>query len=266
MSALHTRGLDAEGFILTLPAVPVQLEFQPVLEDVCTSLAQPEFGLDGLYLYGSVARGEATPGESDLDLTLVLRESPTPQVLERLDVLRRDLERRHLHVTKIDFDIGSRAHVLAAENRTRWGFWLKHHCRCLWGNDLSPQFERFKPSREIALAVNGDFEAVLSDYLSRIAGADSEPQRLGLQREASRKLVRATQVLRPEEATAWPQTLEEHVAMFVRYHPAKVTQIAFFLFEARNPSAPTDNFCARLRAFLDWMVSQQQLLLGAVER
>lgn len=265
MSALHTRGLDAEGFILTLPAAPVQPEFRVVLEDVCTSLAQPELGLDGLYLYGSVARGEATPGESDLDLTLVLRES-TPQLLERLDVLRRELERRHPHLSKIDFDIGSRAQVLALENRNRWGFWLKHQCRCLWGNDLSVQFERFKPSREIALAVNGDFEVVLSDYLSRIAGADSEPQRLGLQRQASRKLVRATQVVRPEEATAWPQTLEEHVAMFVRYHPAKVTQIAFFLFEARNPSAATENFCARLRAFLDWMVSQQRLLFGAVER
>lgn len=264
MSALSTKGVDSEGFILTLPAVPVQPEFQSLLEDVCALLAQPEFGLDGLYLYGSVARGEASPGESDLDLTLVLRES-TPQVLERLEVLRRDLERRHSQVTKIDFDIGSRAQVLAAENRNRWGFWLKHHCRCLWGDDLSLQFERFKPSRAITLAVNGDFEAVLSDYLVRIAGADTEQQRLGLQREASRKLVRATQVVCPEETRMWPQTLEEHVSMFVQHYPTKVAQVAYFLFEARNPSATADNFCARLQAFLDWMVAQQHPPIGAVE-
>ncbi|MBN2976913.1 DNA polymerase III subunit beta [Pseudomonas fluorescens] len=251
-------GLDADGFILTVSDRPVQRQYQPLLADVCASLPQAGIGLDGIYLYGSVARGDAVPGVSDLDLTLVLHEPATAQVLEQLEAIRHELEQRHPQVTKIDFDIGSRSQVLAAENRHSWGYWLKHHCRCIWGNDLSQHFERFRPSREIALAVNGDVEQVLAGYLARIARVDTEQVRLRLQREASRKLIRATHAVCLDDASSWPQTLEEHAAMFVRCYPAKVTQIAFFLFEARNPEAEAGHFSSRLQAFLSWMVSLQK--------
>lgn len=256
MSPAQSTGVDAEGFILTVPHVPVQREFQPLLEAVCNVLSQPDLGVDGIYLYGSVARGDALPGVSDLDLTVVLGEPPTSAVLERLERVRCHLAVRYPQVTKVDFDIGSRAQVLAIENSNSWGFWLKHHCRCVWGNDLSAQFERFRPSQEIAQAVNGDFETVLTAYLTRLAGADNEQERLRLQREASRKLIRSTQILCGEQAS-WPQTLEEHVALFVQGYPTRVTQVAFFLFEARNPSADRERFAARLQDFLGWMVSQR---------
>jgi predicted nucleotidyltransferase len=253
----RSTGIDAQGFILTVPVVPVQPEFQLLLDDVCITLSQVEPGLDGIYLYGSVARGDATPGASDLDLTLVLREPPTPQVLEQLEGLRRALEQRHPQVRKIDFDIGHRAQVLAHENSNRWGFWLKHHCRCVWGDDLSLRFERFRPSREIALAINGDFEPVLTAYLAHIEHASAEFERHRLQREAARKLIRATHVLRAEGTLTWPHTLEDHVALFVEHYPTMRIQIAYFLFEARNPSAERDQFSTRLHTFLAWMVAQQ---------
>lgn len=254
----NSSGIDPDGYILSVPHNPMQPEFQALLEDVCASLSPDDLGLDSLYLYGSVARGDATPGVSDLDLTLVLREPPTAPLLARLEAIRRALEQRHPQVIKVDFDIGSRGQVLAADNSNSWGFWLKHHCRCLWGNDLSLHFERFRPSRDIAVALNADFEHVLAGYLTRIAQAATQQDRLRLQREASRKVVRATHALRSEDATTWPQTLEEHVALFVRRYPTMITQVAFFLFEARNPEAEVDNFTTRLQTFLGWMASQQQ--------
>jgi hypothetical protein len=99
-------------------------------------------------------------------------------------------------------------------------------------------------------------EPATADLLARLEAVRcTETQRLRLQREASRKLIRSTHVLRSEEASTWPHTLEEHVAMFVRGYPQRVTHIAFFLFEARNPGATMENFITRLRAFLDWMAS-----------
>nr|WP_218169950.1 nucleotidyltransferase domain-containing protein [Pseudomonas costantinii] len=242
---------------MTVADAPLQPEFQPLLADVCATLSQADIGLDGIYVYGSVARGDAVPGDSDLDLTVVFSEPPHSQALEQLELLRQALELRHPVVTKIDVDIGHRAEVLAPENSNRWGFWLKHHCRCVWGDDLSQRFERFEPSREIALAVNGDFKQVLSGYLTRIGKADSVPERLRLQREASRKLLRATHTLRAEDALMWPHTLEEHVGLFVQHYPTMRIQIAYFLFEARNPSAEREAFSTRLQSFVAWMVSQQ---------
>ncbi|WP_248750086.1 nucleotidyltransferase domain-containing protein [Pseudomonas sp. MWU15-20650] len=257
MSTVLPTGVDAQGIVLRVGDAAIQPEFQPVLADACATLAQAGLGLLGIYVYGSVARGDASPGESDLDLTLILGEPPDSSVRESLDRLRQALEQRHPSVTKIDFDIGDRAEVLAPEHQPKWGFWLKHHCRCVWGEDLSLHFEGFKPSRDVARALNADFEPVLSGYLTRIDGVDSVPERLRLQREAARKLIRATHTLRPEDALMWPHTLEEHVALFVQHHPEMRVQIAYFLFEARNPSAEREAFCTRLQAFVTWMVSQQ---------
>lgn len=250
------QGLDANGCVLTVGDAPLQPEFQPLLTDVCTTLAQAGLGLHSLYLYGSVARGDAIPGESDLDLTLVLNEPPDSLALERWEQLRQAVAQRHSTVSKIDFDIGHSAEVLAAENHNRWGFWLKHHCRCVWGDDLSLRLQPFRPSREIALALNGDFEPVLTAYLTRIEQAGTEQQRHRLQREAARKLIRATHTLRAADAAGWPHSLEEHVALFVQQYPTMRIQIAYFLFEARNPSAEREAFCTRLQAFVSWMVSQ----------
>lgn len=257
MSTAQPAGVDADGFVLTVGDHPVQPEFEPLMADVCQTLSQPESGLHSLYLYGSVARGEATPGVSDLDLTLVLNEPPDAHALEQLERIRQTLEQRHPEVTKIDFDIGHRAEVLAPEQNNRWGFWLKHGCRCVWGDDLAPHFERFRPSRDIAQALNGDFQQSLAAYRERIDLASDASERLRLQREASRKLIRSTQTLREQDAPGWPRTLEEHVGGFVQQYPTMRVQVAYFLFEARNPSAEREPFLSRLDAFVAWMVSQQ---------
>ncbi|CRM51232.1 putative nucleotidyltransferases [Pseudomonas sp. 24 E 13] len=258
MSAECPIGVDVEGHIVTVDAVPVQPEFEPLLKDVLATLSQPAFGLEGIYLYGSVARGDANAEASDLDLTLVLRDPPQAAVLEQLERARLALEQRHSCISKIDFDIGHRAQVLAPENHNRWGFWIKHHCRCVWGDDLGLRFEPFRPSRDIALALNGDFAQVLSRYRASILQAANPPQRLRLQREAARKLIRSTHTLRSPDALMWPQTLEEHVAMFTQRYPTRVAQIAYFLFEARNPSAECAAFLQRLEAFVEWMASQSE--------
>ena len=255
MTTQKPAGIDGDGYILTVADGPIQPEFQPLLADVCATLSRPELGLHGIYLYGSIARGEGETGISDLDLSLILVEPPDAPVLEQLESARLALEQRHPHVTKIDFDIGHRAQVLAPENLNSWDFWLKHHCRCLWGEDLSLHVEPFRPSRAIALAVNGDFEQALTAYLLRIEQASTEHTRLGLQREASRALIRATHTLRAVDAQNWPQTLEDYVGLFVQHYPNMRVQIAYFLFEARNPSAEGEAFTTRLRAFLSWMVS-----------
>ena len=82
-------GVDAQGCVLTLDNVSFQPEFEPLLADVIASLSQS--GLDGIYVYGSVARGEASPGESDLDLSLILLEPPDASVLAHLEALRQSL-------------------------------------------------------------------------------------------------------------------------------------------------------------------------------
>lgn len=210
----------------------------------------------GIYLYGSIANGTARPGLSDLDLSLVLRHPPSAADKDKLESVRLALAQRHPEVVKIDFDIGSRAEVLAPEHLFSWGYWLKHHCRCLWGNDLSTQFDRFKPSRAIAIAVNGDFDAALKRYAERMAQTSALAEIRRLQREASRKLIRSINVLRTDEDRSWPRELGEYAAQLLMHYPQLKEQVDFFLMQAKSPDASADQFIQQLQRFADWMMQE----------
>ncbi|KQV16555.1 hypothetical protein ASE03_23745 [Kitasatospora sp. Root187] len=74
------KGLDDQGFIAREGSLDrVQPEFGPLVEAARRGIAET-FGPDRLhsgYLYGSIPRGTARPGRSDLDLLLALHRPPT---------------------------------------------------------------------------------------------------------------------------------------------------------------------------------------------
>ena len=245
------------------PHGPFQPAYLDLIDDLRTALlAQAGELLDGIYLYGSVARGDATPGVSDLDVTLILRHRPAPRDASMLEALRLALAARHPEVSKIDFDIGTRTDALAPRHLHSWGYWLKHHCRCIWGNDLSRCFTPFPPSRTIALAVNGDIVEVLERQAGEIEQLREQTidtaKLVRRQREAARRLLRATSVLRAEDEPSWPQTLEQHAALFLSSYPAMREQIDFFMRHAGQGGLPDEQFVTRLRAFAGWLQLQLQ--------
>ncbi|MDT3719076.1 nucleotidyltransferase domain-containing protein [Pseudomonas oryzihabitans] len=250
-------GLDAEGFIRQVPRVSFQAEYRAVLTAVRSQLPTSMGShLVALYVYGSVAEGCARPGHSDLDLTLILSDAcPSAKVVE-LEHLRRALELKHPEVSKIDFDIGRRAEALAAGSRLSWGFWLKHHCRWMWGEDLARRFAPFKPEVAIARAVSGEVLPVLEGYLQTMAGCTLPAERLRLQREAARRLLRSLLVLRRPEEIDWPWTLEDHWARALRLHPEQGSALVFFYAEAQQLQAGAPEFGQRLAEFLSWFAQQ----------
>ena len=106
---------------------------------------------------------------------------------------------------------------------------------------------------------------VLNHYLQRIAATRDDMEALRLQREAARKLIRATNVLRPCSGGFWPRTLEEFAGCFSERHPELAESIDFFLIQARAPCMPKTLFNARLSSFLEWLHRQQQLLASELD-
>ena len=89
---------------------------------------------------------------------------------------------------------------------------------CLEG-DVITNLQLFKPSRAIALAINGDFASILGKYAEKIEHKTDAIELRRLQREASRKIIRSTNVLRMEQDESWPLTLEDHVELFLQIAP-----------------------------------------------
>lgn len=244
---------------------PLQPEFVALVDDARNSLCQVlGASLDSLYLYGSVARSCARPGQSDLDLTLVLSRPLAPQEQDALEQAHAALQARHPEVAKIDLDPGVRDEVLHPAHANSWGYWLRHECRCIYGADLGLRFPPFQPSRALAQAINGDYGAVLADYARRIAQAATPEALRRLQKEAARKLVRASNVLRPANDDYWPQTLEDYAGYFSRHYPEMAEPMAFFLVHATAPWASAEAFNTQLANLGHWM-QQTQKAQGVVD-
>jgi len=252
--------VDKAGIISTIANHKIQSAFQPVIDQATTELVRLlGCQLHSLYLYGSIAHGRAVAFRSDLDLSLILQQLPTDQQNQQLALLAQQLQSTYPQVTKVDFDIGTVAEVNDPANKSSWGYWLKHQCRCIYGQDLSQQFALFYPSRTIALAVNGDFSAVLQDYIERISALTPKDKASArLQKEAARKLVRATNVLRDNADNDWPDSLADYAVRFNQRYPALASEMNYFLAQCQQPDLNTPLFITRLAAFKDWLALEDQ--------
>ncbi|UMO86196.1 nucleotidyltransferase domain-containing protein [Pectobacterium sp. PL64] len=246
--------VDHNGYI-TLPKLnELQPEFARVVAHVVTTLNQyfPEL-IHSLYVYGSVAEGRAKMGKSDLDMTVIFNDESCQIATTQLTAVQCGLEQDHSVVSKIDFDCGLLQQVLHPDNKFSWGYWLKHHCVCVYGEDLSGRFHPFKPSKEIAVAVNGDFLLVLEKLIAQMQSSSDENKKLLLQRAAARKAIRATSILRNEHDKDWPETLEEHRLKLSARYPAKAEVMDYLLATSYEPRGDIADFQKRIMAFANWL-------------
>ncbi|EMG6526310.1 MULTISPECIES: hypothetical protein [Providencia] len=141
---------------------------------------------------------------------------------------------------------------MSEANLYSWGYWIKHHCRCIYGHDLATYFSQLIPSREIAEAVNGDFVNVLNDYIDQINHCNDDAELKLLYRAASRKLIRSTNILRWKKDNDWPETLSEYTQKLVQRYPERQFEINYFLYQGTVPFAD-EQFVGKLIQFINWL-------------
>lgn len=238
--------------------LPVFTAFQPAFAPLVTdavqklSSAMPDL-IHSIYVYGSLVEGTATETLSDLDLTVIFRREPDDASAEKIAAIKSRLERQYPVISKIDLDLGVLGTVMLPDHAERWGYWLKHHCVCVYGEDLRDGFELFRPSRNLAIAVNGDFLTVLNHYISRMSPSLEPSERYALQRASARKAIRSTNILREADDSDWPLTLEEHCEKFSVQYPALAEEIEYLLSISQRPRGDIMIFAGRLTTFAYWL-------------
>ena len=246
--------VDKNGFISQPDFSGFQPAFSPLVSDAIQRLnaALPDL-IHSVYVYGSLVDGSAVETQSDLDLTLIYRREPDADEVAQTDAMKSSLEQDYPVVSKIDIDPGVLEDVMLPANVNLWGYWLKHHCVCVYGDDLRECFEPFRPSREIAIAVNGDFLTVLNGYVALMKPTLEPAQRHGLQRAAARKAIRSTNLLREENDRDWPVSLEELCEKFNDRYPALTEEMDYFLSISHRPRGDVMAFAGRIITFSYWL-------------
>jgi len=235
---MRRPGLDEDGFIARegdLARVPAA--FAPVVAAARDGI-RDAFGprLHSAYLYGSVPRGTAVPGVSDLDVLLALRGEPGDADRAAARRLEESLDAAFPVVNGAGIVLASTAVVLSDLERYDFGWFVACLCTPLLGEDLAARLPRYRPTALLARETNGDLGDLLPGWRERLRaagpGADLRPMGRGI----SRRVVRTGFTLVMPRWGGWTSDLGESAAVFGRYYPARREQMRAAAAEARAPT------------------------------
>jgi hypothetical protein len=206
--------LDPEGYIRPeVDLANLQPEYQGV-PDAAADLLADEFGprLHSAYLYGSVARGNAVPGRSDVDLIAVLLAAPTDEDRVRADRVARALVERFPVLFSAGVGLTHLQEVRSPAQRYSGQVFLRELAVPIWGQDLRPSLPRTKPSAAVAAGFHADTHAVLARARQEL-GTSTDPEVIRRAcRIAARRMVQVAFAVVMAREGVWATVLEEQAA------------------------------------------------------
>ncbi|ORT61469.1 nucleotidyltransferase domain-containing protein [Streptomyces sp. CB03238] len=220
--------------------------------------------LHSAYLYGSIPRGTATPGVSDLDLLVVLREEPTDADRDAVADLEAELDRRFPQIDGAGvLLVGVRA-VMSELERHDLGFFVACLCTPLLGDDLAGRLPRYRPTSLLARETNGDLALLLPRWRQRVAEATTDAERGRLGRRVGRRLVRTGFTLAMPRWGDWTSDLEEMAEVFGGYYPRRAAQMRTAVAVGRGGAEGADP--AALGTLIDdlgpWLAAEYRAVHG----
>jgi uncharacterized protein len=239
-AVMQPKGLDEDGFIARegdLSRVPEA--FAPVVAATRAGIAGA-FGparLHSAYLYGSVPRGTAVPGVSDLDVLLALHDEPADAGRAAARRLEAALDARFPQVNGVGILLASTATLLSDVERHDLGWFVACLCTPLAGPDLAARLPRYRPTSLLARETNGDLGDLLPGWRDRLRAERTEEGLRALSRYVGRRVVRTGFTLVMPRWGGWTSDLGESAVVFGRYYPDRASQMAAAAAIGRAPAA-----------------------------
>ncbi|MEU3723649.1 nucleotidyltransferase domain-containing protein [Streptomyces sp. NPDC031705] len=261
---MERRGLDADGYFEREGSLGrIQPAFaEPVA--AARARAADAYGprLHSAYLYGSVPRGTARPGLSDLDLLIALHREPGDEDRDTAEVLGRGLDEDFPQIDGVGILLYGKERLLSEQERYDLGWFLACLCTPLLGDDLAEHLPRYRPDSTLAREANGDLAALLPRWRARFEAASEPAEFRRMNRFFSRHLVRTAFTLVMPRWGGWTSDLTESAEVFGRYYPERAAQLRRAAVVAL---APTED-PAVARAYLDdlgpWLADEFTARLG----
>ncbi|MET7842974.1 nucleotidyltransferase domain-containing protein [Streptomyces sp. NPDC005356] len=259
--ATTARGLDDRGFIEREGSLSrIQPDFRPVVSAARDSLLAA-FGprMTSAYLYGSVPRGTARPGRSDLDLLLALRDEPTDEDRAEAKALADVLDKDFAQIDGVGLIILSRTQVLSDLERHDLGWFVACLCTPLLGEDLAEYLPRYRPDSLLARETNGDLRLFLPRWRERITRGD-DPRTLD--RLISRHLVRTGFTLVMPRWNGWTSDLTQMAEVFGTYYPQRAEAMRQATRAAYEPVGAPHTLRAYTEDLGPWLAAEYEAVHG----
>jgi len=269
------HGLDRDGTIIREGALDrVPAAFVPVV-DAARARITETFGdprlhdaclnttyLHSAYLYGSIPRGTAVPGVSDLDLLIVFRDEPADADRAAARALEAALDEDFPQINGAGIVLGSVPGTLSELERYDGGFFVACLCTPLLGEDLAARLPRYRPTSLLARETNGDLALVLPRWRARAAQAVTDADRQALTRAIARRLVRTGFTLIMPRWGGWTSDLRLSADLFAQYYPERAGQLRRAAAIARTPSADPAVLAMLIDDLGPWLAAEYTAVHG----
>jgi uncharacterized protein len=249
------RRLDPEGYIVPeADLANVQPEYRGIPEAAADLLGR-ELGprLHSGYLYGSVVRGNAVPGRSDLDIAAVLW---TPaEAADRLAASRAEqaLMARFPVLADAGVTFTHRREVTSPRQRYGLQVFLRDLSVCVCGEDLRPGLPRTRPSAAVAAAFHEDTPVVLARARETLRTRPDPEAVRRAGRTASKRMVQAGFAVAMARDGVWATVLEEQAAAVAVAFPEWASAARRAAEQGRRPVADPDTVAELLDTFGRWV-------------
>lgn len=255
----HDGTIAREGAPDRVPAA-----FVPVVDAARVQIAET-FGsvrLHSAYLYGSIPRGTAIPGVSDLDLQLALHHEPTDADRADATAIEEALDRAYSQIDGVGILLTSTRALLSDSERYDAGFFIACLCTPLLGPDLAERLPRYRPTTLLARETNGDLALALNRWRARAAEAVTDADRRALSRVVARRIVRTGFTLIMPRWGGWTSDLDESAELFARYYPQHGDRMRTAAAVGRAPSADPAVLGALIDDLGPWLAAEYTAVHG----
>ena len=246
-------GLDSNGFIVSdVSEDKIDDVYMPCIRESIERLKNLfHQQLHSVYVYGSVARGDAIVKMSDLDLIAMFNSKLSTFMLAEVKKLAKELSQKYRSlVREVGIAMAYYDYTVDPTNYYENAF-LKELCVCVYGEDIGERFGPYKLTSEIEIRFNGDIYDVLNRMLKRLEVASTEDLKTFTQNFA-RKLIRTYYSMVMVRSQIWTTRLHEQAEVFMHYFPEKESTIRTLLNWIDEPPTDHENVYEFFRREGEW--------------
>ncbi len=250
---------DDDGRILN-DAAPEHIKppFDAVVRDVVAACsANIEADVHSIYITGSVARGLAVPGKSDVNVFAVLESEVDPELVKQdwVDEAEKRITAAHSCISDAELELWPYGYVFRDPDEFAVGaFIIKTHSVCVWGNDLSSQLPDYKVSAAIA---NDDIVQIkpdIEDTIEAIKADNSAENVRYLCRYICKNIIHAGFGLVMADVGVHTRDVDAACDYFKQRYSAQAEKMQRALDFVDSPTDNTDEVLAYLEGFGAWMI------------
>jgi hypothetical protein len=245
--------------------------YQPIIDDIVHAFVD-HIGEDihSIYVTGSVPRGLAIRGQSDINVFAVLEYYTEPELVMQdwLPIAETDISEKYSDIVS-DVRLEIWTHGWLLDDPAEFSisaFILKTHATCIWGIDMSPDVSNYRfTDKIIRLAIaNDDIVQIEPDIEEAIDAMQSNPSKANVRfwsKQICKNIIHTLFGLVMADEVVHTRDIDLSVQYILKHYPAQQTAIKKTTEFIHSPTDSAEVIIDHLNNFGQWVIKESNTWL-----